>query len=158
MQRKPFEMFMLIAVTFGLIVVPGRCYAAEDHHEPGQHEGAHTNETIAVKAGTVGELWRAVKTEEAELGKLIKARDLEKVHEVAFSIRDRVAALPEKSTQLSGEQMAQLKANVKYVTTLAERLDKAGDSKDQAATEASLRQLQSVLGNIEKLYAPEALK
>jgi len=47
---------------------------------------------------------------------------------------------------------------VKYVATLAERLDAAGDAKNQSATEASFKQLQSVLGAIEGLYPPEALQ
>jgi hypothetical protein len=111
-----------------------------------------------VEVRTVGELWRGVKSREAELSQLVQAKELGKVHESAFAIRDLVAAMPERSGQLSAEQQVKLKGNVKYVATLAERLDAAGDAKNQSATESSFKQLQAVLRTIEELYPSDALE
>jgi hypothetical protein len=129
--------------------------AAEDH---GEHHEMAAKSKPGPSPETVGGILQAVKAREGELETLIKAKELSTVHEVAFAIRDLVAALPEKSGQLSAEQQAKLKGNVKYVATIAERLDAAGDAKNQSATEAGFKQLQSVLGAIEGLYPPEALK
>lgn len=109
-------------------------------------------------AETVGDLWRRIKAREHELGTVITSKDLTKVHAVAFAIRDLVAALPDRSGQLSAAQRARLESSVKYVATLAQRLDATGDAKDQAATGVSFKQLESVLTAIEALYPSEALK
>ena len=155
MERTLLETCIGVALAISLILAPAPGLAGGEHG--GHHEAA---EGMHASAGneTLGGLWRAVKTHEEELNNRIKAKDLGKVHQVAFAIRDLVAAMPEKSGQLSAEQQAKLKGNVKYVATLAERLDAAGDAKNQSATEAGFKQLQSVLGAIETLYPPEGLK
>lgn len=155
MECRRFGRFMGIVLTAGLLGISGAGLA-------GQEQGAH-HEMLAkgrpvAGADTLGGLWQTVKARESELSDLIKAKDLGKVHEVAFAIRDVVAQMPEKSGQLPADQQAKLRGNAKYVATLAERLDKAGDAKDQTATEASFKQLQSVLGAIEALYPPDALR
>ena len=155
MERRRFGMFIGIVLAAGLLGMTGPGLAGEEH---GAHHDTPAKGRLEAGINTLGGLWQTVKTRENELSNLIKAKDLGKVHEVAFAIRDLVAQMPEKSGQLSAEQHAKLKGNVKYVATLAERLDKAGDAKDQTATEASFKQLQSVLGAIEGLYPPEALK
>lgn len=142
-----------LAASFLLAAAPG---LAVDEHG-GHHEASETMRTRAASE-TLGGLWRAVKAQEEELDNLIKAKDLGKVHHVAFAIRDLVAAMPEKSGQLSAEQQAKLKSNVKYIATVAERLDAAGDASNQSAAETGFKQLQSLLGTIEGLYPPEALK
>lgn len=106
----------------------------------------------------IASVWRSVKKREAELADLVKAKQLDKVHETAFAIRDLVAAMPEKSTGLKPEQNAKLAGNVKFVATLAQRLDAAGDAKDQAGTEGAFKQLQGVLSGIEGLYPAGTLE
>ena len=125
-----------------------------------EHGGHHESDMGHMGSGerTLPGLWQAVKTHEAELNKRVTAKDLGKVHEIAFAIRDLVAAMPEKSGQLSVEQQGKLKGNVKYVATLATRLDESGDANNQSATEANFKQLQAILASIEALYPPEALK
>ncbi len=93
-----------------------------------------------------------VKEHEAELGKLIAGKRLDKVHEVAFEIRDLVYALPDKSTDLAADKLNKIKADSKFVASLADRLDKSGDANDQAATESNFRKLQSPLKEIESQY------
>jgi hypothetical protein len=88
----------------------------------------------------------------------VQAKELGKVHEVAFALRDLVAAMPNKSAELPPEKLAKLQGNAKYVATLAARLDVAGDANDQAATELNFKQLPSVLAAIEALYPEGALE
>lgn len=155
MERRLFKRCIGVALAAGLVVAPGSSIGEEEH---GSHHGMAEKAKPAAGPETLGGVWQTVKARESDLSNLIRAKDLGKVHEVAFAIRDLVAALPEKSGQLSAEQQAKLRGNVKYVATLAERLDTTGDSKDQAGTEAGFKQLQSVLAAIEKLYPPGALK
>ena len=155
MERRLSKTCVQVMLAAGLLVAPRLVLAGEEH---GAHHEMPAKGKPLAGPETVGGILQAVKAREGELDNLIKAKELGKVHEVAFAIRDLVAALPEKSGQLSVEQQAKLKGNVKYVATLAERLDTAGDAKNQSATEASFKQLQSVLGGIEGLYPPEALK
>lgn len=155
MERRLSKTCLRVVLAAGLLVAPGPVLAGEEH---GAHHEMPAKGKPLAGPETVGAILQAVKAREGELDTLIKTKELGKVHEVAFAIRDLAAALPEKSGQLSAEQQAKLKGNVKYVATLAERLDAAGDAKNQSATEASFKQLQSVLGAIEGLYPPEALK
>lgn len=107
---------------------------------------------------TVGGIWHEVKEHEEELGKIIAAKNLDKVHEVAFEIRDLVNALPDKSKDLAADKLAKVKANAKFVADLAGRLDKSGDAKDQVGTETNFKKLQGILKTIESLYAPATLR
>lgn len=79
---------------------------------------------------------------------LIRTGKLGELHHHAFAIRDLVKALPSRSGTLPAEKMAQIKTSSKYVATLAERLDAAGDANDKAASESSLRKLKGVLNGI----------
>ena len=141
-------------LALGLLLTPAWVLANEAEHD----EGSHASGTSHAEAKSVGELWRGVKAQEMELQRLIQAKELGKVHEAAFALRDFVALMPNKSAELSPERLADLKGGAKYVATLAERLDTAGDAKDQTATETSFKQLQSVLVTIQALYPDGALK
>lgn len=102
---------------------------------------------------TATAILQAMSVEETNLDKTITDKKLDDVHHHAFAIRDLVNALPEKSSDLSAEKMVKLKANAKFVTALADRLDKSGDAKDQAGTEASFKKFQTVLKEIKSLYS-----
>lgn len=154
MEHRRIEMVVGCVVALGILLTPMRALPNGEGHG----ESSHASAPNPVEARTVGELWRGVKFHEAELNQLVQTKELGKVHEFAFAIRDLVAAMPERSGQLSAEQQVKLKGNVKYVATLAERLDAAGDAKSQSATESSFKQLQAVLRTIEELYPSDALK
>ncbi len=154
MERRRFSTLVGGLVAIGITLAPGRALPQGVEHS----EGSRASRTSHAEAKTVGDLWRGVKSHEAELIQLVQAKELGKVHEVAFAIRDLVAAMPDKSAQLPPERLATLKRNVKYVATLAERLDAAGDAKDQAATERNVKQLQAVITVIEALYPEGALE
>lgn len=152
MKRILSKAIISMLLVSGLLGLSRPALAGEEHGS--QHGMVPAKGAPA----TLADVWRSVKAHEGELDALIKAKDIGKVHQIAFAIRDLVATLPEKSGQLPAEQQTKLKGQVKYVATLADRLDTAGDAKDQSATEGAFKQLQTVLSGIEGLYPPEALK
>lgn len=100
-------------------------------------------------------LWKAIDAKTVELKKTVDAGTLAKVHHEAYDIRDLVAALPGKSPNLSDPQKAKLQADVKFVATLAERLDASGDANDKAGTQSNYDKLVKVLGDLKMVYAGE---
>lgn len=121
--------------------------------------GEHAQPKGAEKApDTVAAIWAEVKEHEGALGKTVADKQLEKVHEAAFEIRDLVNALAEKTKGLAPDKLEKVKTNAKFVAQLAERLDKSGDSNDLAATQANFKKLQGILKTIEEQYPPESLK
>ena len=141
-MKKHTLITSLLAVGLSVWLVPATL--AADEHEA--HGG-----TVKIPDSAAGVL-KEVKEHEAELGKIIADKKLDKVHEAAFAIRDLVNALPEKSTGLDVEKLGKLKSNAKFVASLADRLDKSGDANDQAGTESNFKKLQPILKEIESLY------
>ena len=146
-MKKTKLTLILLALAVGTPLLP-IVSAAEEH----EHEGGK-----AKIPETVSGLWQEVKEHEAALGQAIAAKKLDGVHEIAFEIRDMVNALPDKS-KLDAAKMTKLKANAKFVTALATRLDESGDAKDQGGTEANFKKLQGILKTIEALYPADQLK
>jgi hypothetical protein len=97
-------------------------------------------------------IWQSIDKETEQLAALIQSGKFEEVHHHAFAIRDLVAGLPARSGSLPADKLAQVKANSKFVATLAERLDATGDAKDKAGTESNFRKLQGVLNGIRADY------
>lgn len=136
---------VVVVVSMGLVLAISSVRAVAEESEKGPQ----------VKIpDTAAAILTAVKQHEDALGKLIAAKSLDKVHEEAFAIRDLVNALPGKSTDLGADKLDKVKANAKYVTDLATRLDESGDKDDQAGTEANFKKLQGVLKTIASLYQP----
>ena len=98
-------------------------------------------------------IWQSIDKETGQLAALIQSGKFEEVHHHAFAIRDLVEALPAHSGALPADKLAQVKANGKFVATLAGRLDATGDAKDKAGTESNFRKLQGVLKVIRADYA-----
>ena len=135
-------MTTLLALAAGIWLTPTtRAWADEEKEMP------------TMIPATATAILQAISEEETNLNKTITDKKLEDVHHHAFAIRDLVNALPEKSSDLAAEKLAKLKANAKFVAALADRLDKSGDAKDQAATEASFKKFQTVLKEIKSLYS-----
>ncbi|MBI3849185.1 MAG: transporter [Verrucomicrobia bacterium] len=139
----------LLAVAVSVWLVPS-ALAAEKEHE---HEGGKMK-----IPDTAAGILKEVKEHEEELGKIITDKKLNKVHEVAFEIRDLVNALPNKSKDLPADKLSKVKANAKFVASLADRLDKSGDANDQAGTETNFKKLQDLLKQIRALYPDSASK
>jgi len=71
---------------------------------------------------TLGGIWQEIGEKQKELGDLIKDKKLDKVHEVAFVIRDLAKLLPDKSPDLSADNQKKLKSWVDGIADSAERL------------------------------------
>jgi len=156
-------MKFLTVSTFGSIMLliagmagtPGAC--AHEGEEPGMEshlatespgEGGSTQEIPETAEG----IWQAIDQHAAELEKVIQGGMLDKVHHLAFAIRDLAAALPEHSQGLPADKLAQVKGSVKFVATLAERLDTTGDANDMAGTRANFDKLKEVLDGMRASY------
>ncbi len=97
---------------------------------------------------TADAIWLAINQKSTELKTSIDSGNLKNVHHQAFVIRDLVAALPSHSPTLAAEDQAKLENEVKFVTTLADRLDETGDANDKAGTQENYDKLVTVLNGI----------
>ncbi len=97
-------------------------------------------------------IWQSIDKETTLLDTLIQNGKFEEVHHRAFAIRDLVAALPARSGSLPPDKLAQVKANVQFVATLAQRLDATGDAKDKAGTASNFKKLQGMLSAMRADY------
>lgn len=147
-MKKRILLIGLLGLMIGVLRLPPVTAADEHEHKEGK----------AMMPNTVGGIWSEVNEHEDQLGKLIADKKLDKVHEVAFEIRDLVNGMPDKSKDLPADKLAKVNANAKFVADLAKRLDESGDAKDQAGTETNFKKLQGILKTIAALYPPDALK
>ena len=113
---------------------------------------AEASEKTAIPA-TSEAIWKAIDAQSAELKKTIDAGALEEVHRHAFAIRDLAAALPDRSTTLAADKLGKVKGGVKFVSTLAQRLDSSGDAKDAAGTRQHYAKLLTVLESMRANYS-----
>lgn len=97
---------------------------------------------------TADAIWLAIDQKKTELKASIDGGTLDKVHHQAFAIRDLVAALPSHSPTLPAEDQTKLESEVKFVATLADRLDETGDANDKAGTQENYDKLVTVLNGI----------
>ena len=106
-----------------------------------------------IPAGDSDSVLQAIDQKNTELGKTIENGKLDDVHHMAFAIRDLVAALPSRSSTLSADKQAKVQGSVKFVATLADRLDASGDANDKAATKENYDKLTAVLQELRTSYA-----
>lgn len=114
-------------------------------------ETTEKTERIVIPATLEG-LWQAIDAKSAELKKTIDSGALDRVHHEAYAVRDLVAGLPGKSAALPAENLLKVKTSVKFVATLAERLDATGDAKDAAGTKQNYEKLTTVLASLRANY------
>ncbi len=114
----------------------------------------HADETEAKLTipATSADIWRDIDHHISDLQVLIEKGKLDEVHVHAYAVRDLVRALPSHSPKLSADALAKVKAQSKFVDTLATRLDQSGDSGDKAGTIAGLSKLEGVLKSIRAQY------
>jgi len=139
--------FVIAALSMSFALVRLASAAAEHEHKEGEEK----------IPATVGGIWAEVKEHEEQLGNIIAGKKLDKVHEVAFEIRDLVNALPDKSMDLPADKLAKLNSNAKYVAEIAKRLDESGDAGDAVNAKAQADRLAKLLQDIETLYPKDAL-
>lgn len=116
---------------------------------------AGTEAVLKVPA-TVEGIWAAIDRHSAELDKGIQTGVLDEVHLHAFAIRDLAAALPALSKSLPADKLARLNGNLKFVATLAQRLDATGDAGDKAGTQANFAKLKTVLAELHAIHPMSA--
>lgn len=140
-----FRATALRIIAGGTILAVGLIFNTLAHAE----EKAFTPVQIPA---TRAAIWRSIDKETELLDALIQAGKFEEVHHRAFAIRDLVAALPARSGSLPPDKLAQVKSNVQFVATLAQRLDATGDANDKAGTASNFKKLQGVLSAIRANY------
>jgi hypothetical protein len=97
-------------------------------------------------------IWQAVDTEMDAMSKMIQAGTIADLHHHAFAVRDLVAALPAHSDSLPADKLESVRSSSKFVATLTDRLDAAGDGNDKTAAASNLTKLQTVLKSIRENY------
>ena len=131
---KSFIRSLVIATTV-FLAVPAICQAS-------------TTAEAAVVPKTADAIWQAIDTHSSELKAAIESGALDTVHHHAFAIRDLIAALPAHSPATSVDEQTKLQNQVKFVATLADRLDASGDSGDRAGAQSNYDKLVAVLNGI----------
>ena len=145
MKKPRFLPILTAALLSGVLTLPPPALAAEKAEAP-----------VSIPA-TAPAIWQAIDQQTAALGRAIQTGAFNEVHHRAYAIRDLVMALPARSNMLPADKLAQVKANLPFVATLAQRLDATGDAKDRAGTESNFRKLQQILAAIRANY-PKTLK
>ena len=140
MTRTRYTWILMGALLSGNLIFQAQVQAAEKTESP-----------VPIPA-TAPAIWQAIDQQSAALGKAVQTGAFGEVHHRAYAIRDLVAALPARSGTLPPDKLAQIKANLPFVATLAQRLDATGDAKDRPGTESNFRKLQQVLTAIRANY------
>ena len=143
--------------ALALLLVAG-IFAGTPNRAAAQHgSGGHASgQTKAMLAGakTPAAVLKMADKHLAMLTNAIKAKKLAAVHEHAFAVRDAVKMLPGVSKSLPAATRTRLATGVKTVSSLAAELDEAGDSGNQAETEALHKRFVTTMKAIKGLYTP----
>jgi hypothetical protein len=136
-----------ISLALATLCLAGSPARARDGETPGAAEQA------AAVPASAPEILQAIDAKSAQLQHAIQTGALGQVHHLAYAIRDLAAALPSHSPNLAADKLAAVKGEVKFVATLAERLDASGDANDKATTQANYEKLAKVIATIHSNYA-----
>ena len=145
MTKTRYLWLLMGALLSGNLIFQAQAQAAEKTESP-----------VPIPA-TAPAIWQAIDQQTAALSRAIQTGAFGEVHHRAYAIRDLVAALAARSGTLPPDKLAQVKANLPFVATLAQRLDATGDAKDRPGAESNFRKLQQVLVAIRANY-PETLR
>lgn len=146
-------------VLLAVLSSHGIAYAHEGHDaspKPATAEAAPGAEAKVQIPATADGIWIAIDQKRVDLAKLIQSGALGEVHHVAFAIRDLVAALPARSTSLPAEQQGKIQGSVKFVATLADRLDASGDANDKAGVQDNFEKMTKLLDSLRANYPSKA--
>ena len=127
-----------------------KTFAQHDHKEGEKHEG-HGGE--AKIPDTVEGIFKEIHEHHAELKEIVEKKQLVKVHQTAFEIRDLAKALVPKAP---ADKKTQVEGTVKNIAKLAGDLDESGDAKNQAKTEANLKKLDGLIKVLETQFGIKA--
>jgi len=129
----------------------GHDHKGDDHsqHEHGEHKKKSPK--------TLKKLWQAIQKKHKHLEKTIHGEKLDKVHDLAFEIRDLLKAMPKKSKILDKEKMKSLIGSVKRANEVVDLIHEYADGKDQKNTEKQSHRLTKLLSYVKTLYPKNAL-
>jgi len=153
MRQLALAVLVLIAVFFPAV---GICSAEEGHDDENvQHGSGHDGEEHRVAKDAKG-IWKEINSRVAKLEGIINDGKLDKVHVVAFEIRDLAKALPEVSADIvPDKKLKHLYGYIKRIEQHAKNLDKFGDAGNAAKTEEEFEQFIKRLKHLAALYPDE---
>jgi len=152
MKTCTVRQFGAALLLLGSLSIPLAAFAFGGE-KPMASEAADEQEQVVTSIpATVAEIWTKIDAAVAALDQTMASGELDEVHHHAFDVRDLVAALPDHSKSLPSDQLAKVQGSVKFVATLAQRLDAAGDANDKEATQSNIAQLKKVLAGIRANY------
>lgn len=137
----------LSSVTVSLLLAASVAVGSSAYAH-GDADAAVSKEASRQAPDTVTGIWQAIDAKTAELKKSIDGGTLANVHHEAYAVRDLVAALPGHTKTLPSDQLAKIQSSVKFVATLAERLDVAGDANDKPGAQSNYDKLMKVLADL----------
>lgn len=140
------------AAAFAVLTLTAAAPGYAVQHGNGGHASASTKAMMA-GAKTPAAVLAMADKHLALLTSTIKSKKLASVHEHAFAVRDAVKMLPGVSQSLPAATRTRLATGVKTVSSLAAELDEAGDSGNQAETEALHKRLVTTMKAIKGLYS-----
>ena len=106
-------------------------------------------------AGSIGEIWAQIASEQKHLSDAIENGQLKDVHHLAFGIRDLVMALVDKATASSPGAARKLKGLAEQVNASAGKLDELGDAGNLSGTQAEFDKLSTILNTIKTATNPK---
>jgi hypothetical protein len=135
---------MLVCFVCGLMLgVYSPLFAQQGH-------GPIAESKVAVSA-TVRDILKDVDLRLADLDKVIGAGELDKVHLIAFDIRDMLMVLPQKRSDLPVQGKTALTAGLNKINQQAGLLDKFGDAKNLAQTKMVFMKFKEEIGKIKEI-------
>lgn len=132
---------------------------AHDDAKPGHegkekaHDSGGKDEGKMEIPDTAAGILKAVDEHVKELDEVVVGGKLDQVHELAFAVRDMLAALPGKLHELPKDVSTTLNTSLGKIRQQAELLDKYGDSGNAAQTKAVLGKFKAEIDSIKKQTA-----
>lgn len=153
--QKLFAQFQIdgkdVYVPFGLQVKPGMDDGHGDTHAHGEEHGAHGGKMDIPDSAAA--LMAEVDEHLNQLDNVVASGKLDQVHELAFAVRDMLAALPERLHEPPQDVSITLNSSLGKIRQQAELLDKYGDAGNAAQTKAVLGKFKAAVDGIGKLIA-----
>ena len=126
--------------AFALTTTPVFAAEKEKHGEHGK--AGHGGKVPDTAEGIVAEIHK----HHGEITETVKAKNLKTVHEHSEAITALANALPAK---VAADKKTRVEGTVKNIAKVADALHDAADGGDQAKTEAQLKKLDAVLGQLD---------
>jgi hypothetical protein len=149
---KHLTLKILVSSLTLIVGMTASGYAAAHNDEPHQQARSTMANTTKPMSAKVQDTWKAIDKKTTELQQAIQSGSLANVHHIAFAVRDLVATLPTLSTSLPVDKQAAIQGSVKFVATLADRLDASGDAHDKAGAADNYEKLMKVLKSLRANY------